>query len=462
MLTALRRPLGRAKREALILLHGLRHQLVLESLRQRIVRTPLAQSPLRWQVQLRGVTDVAVLASALQRLGLTWKQGKYTIYIPPQEGLPALLGPAATFYPPDAGFKILKDFRPPDEAHYADHRTHTYAQRFLVGSLEGQLQTGSYLAAQGLAPVVYDLAELQTLDGAALTAFVVQHVPAQPPAAEECRRLVDRLDALVQTEEIAPVRPFWKELRDFLPPHAARNFLKSTASGEVYIVDVQEFRLNQTRVLGRVLREGREHLHFGEAWRVRGGRCPYQSVPGVRTAAKRDTSARWQVVQELLAHVGAAVTGRVVLDLGCNAGMMMARALAEGALWVLGWDLPQVVPHTRTLLAAFGFTRFTLVGTTLGPDYPLHGDIPSQLEPLLPDGVVFFLSMHRRIGIPRAIMEVPWRWMVFEGDQGEDAGAVAAMLLAITRKVKASVAGTREIRDGDSQSRVVVLLERHD
>ena len=40
----------------------------------------------------------------------------------------------------------------------------------------------------------------------------------------------------------------------------------------------------------------------------------------------------------MLARADDSLRMKVVLDVGCNAGMMLAAALSDGALWGLGWD----------------------------------------------------------------------------------------------------------------------------
>ena len=64
----------------------------------------------------------------------------------------------------------------------------------------------------------------------------------------------------------------------------------------------------------------------------------------------------------MLAESGLAVSERLVLDVGCNAGMMLAAALADGASWGVGWDLPEVSQRAEALLLALGYSRFDLIG----------------------------------------------------------------------------------------------------
>ena len=75
-----------------------------------------------------------------------------------------------------------------------------------------------------------------------------------------------------------------------------------------------------------------------EHW-LRGGKYLYQSIPGMHLGM-RMIDKRWELFRRLLTEAGAGFDGNVVFDIGCNMGMMIHSALAEGARWGVGWDRP--------------------------------------------------------------------------------------------------------------------------
>src|SRR2546421_5274139 len=65
-------------------------------------RSRRQQAPLVWESTLQLANEENDLVAALQRAGIQYKEGAHAVYVPPQEGLPAKLGPFVTTYPEDA------------------------------------------------------------------------------------------------------------------------------------------------------------------------------------------------------------------------------------------------------------------------------------------------------------------------------------------------------------------------
>src|SRR2546423_1321061 len=92
----------------------------------------------------------------------------------------------------------------------------------------------------------------------------------------------------------------------------------------------------ELRALFHGIRTARRRLARGREPRLGGRRFPYQSVPGAGGGGRPDTVRRWRRVSQELRRAGLSVEGRLVLDVGCNSGMMLAEALDAGAAWGLG------------------------------------------------------------------------------------------------------------------------------
>ena len=93
----------------------------------------------------------------------------------------------------------------------------------------------------------------------------------------------------------------------------------------------------------------------------------------------KNCDQRMKVFRDALQLAGVSVEGRLVLDIGCNIGMMMGQYLKLGARWCHGWDRRHLTPHTERLLLALGCTRFSTSGTDIATSQPLEEDLPDFL-----------------------------------------------------------------------------------
>jgi hypothetical protein len=342
------------------------------------------------------------------------------------------------------------------------HRTRPLSRlrRNLVGLPRDQVVTANYLYHRGLGPRVWDVCSLRA-GSVGYTAFVVDHVGGGPPTHEEWKGFRDRLDRVLSEEQLAVTLPQWQENGDFLRTDCRGNLIAPSGGDRTPVyVDFQNFRLRQPRKWQQdIARQSRGKLHFGRTRLARGGAYLYQSIPNLRAGGKRNSTKRWQLIASLLSDAGAPVRSRVVLDIGCNAGMMLHSALADGAYWGMGWDLPEVVAHARPLLLSLGTTRFHLMGAQLSADYRLEDDLPQEVEDRLSDSVVFYLSVVNHFGVMESLRRMPWKALVFEGHQGESLDDVASSVARLLVPGVA-VAARTYVGDGDSKERPLVLLVR--
>jgi hypothetical protein len=140
--------------------------------------------------------------------------------------------------------------------------------------------------------------------------------------------------------------------------------------------------------------------------------------------------------------------------------MMLASALAAGASWGVGWDRPAVIHHARNLLLALGFTRVDLFGANLTPDYPLLEDLPAQIPQSPPRGVLFYLAMRKHIGFLDQLALLPWRAMVYEGNEVESLATLPEFLSGLEKLCRFEVAEAIDYSDGESAPRPLAILIR--
>lgn len=436
---------------------GLSARLLLPS--SRSSRQTLRQQVVSWTLSIPGFAESHELIRWLRSRGLTVNEGRNTIYLPPGDGLTDLLAPQMGTYPRTSGFKILKRFGPPAETHYLAPNSQLGARSRLIGSPLDQLISANYMYALGIGPRVWDVA-CWNAGGEAYTVFVVDHIEGRSPTREQCAAFITHLKHLITSTHLRIVLPDWERSSDFTSPDCNQNLVISADVGRAQYVDFQNFCLPHAPSWTRdILSNAKGTFHFGGGRLIRGSRYLYQSVPGLATSAKRDTSSRWQWLTRALREATLDLHGRVVLDIGCNSGLMLHAALAAGARWGLGWDRPAVARHAEELLLSLGTSRFHLYGADLHPSYRLEEDIPVRLAPALQEAVVFYLSVRQHVGVLDSLQQIPWRLLVYEGHQGEELRALPGILAPLLRDNVRCVSSSL-VADGDSGPRPIALLRR--
>lgn len=450
--------LRRAYQESRLLVYAIREGLWRAALSsRRRGRTGSLQAVLTWDVLLPPVTSPSELANWLRQQGVTSVGGWHTLYLPPQERLEAILGDWISRYPPDAGFKILKDFRPPEEAYYVDRSSCGSVEASLTGTPLDQLITANFLYANNLSPRVYDLCCLRSGSNR-FSAFVVQHVDGRVPTEEGCQQFLSRLREVTEHTDLKVTHPAWWTTIDSQPPDCNGNLLVPRDSDHPLYIDFQTFRLvNASRWRQEILAAGTKVLHFGDEHPQCGNRYLYQSGLGIPDRGKRNIDKRWAVISEHLECNGLNMSGRLVLDVGCNAGMMIAAALSDGALWGIGWDLPSVVTYAEPLLLSLGLTRFNLVPVKLHRGYPLQDDIPDHLRHCLEESVILFLAVRQHIGLMECLQQMPWRIFIYEGHEGERLEDLEDYIRPLLRQ-HSRVVSRAYIADGFSGRRPFAIL----
>jgi hypothetical protein len=195
---------------------------------------------------------------------------------------------------------------------------------------------------------------------------------------------------------------------------------------------------------------------------LRGGSYLYQSIPGVRLPSRRRIEDRIGPLHELLNSAGVSVERRLVLDFGCNIGMMMAQYLKLGAGWCHGWDRAAVTPHTERMLLSLGCTRFSLTGCDIEASRAVESDLPEFLDPLLKSSVISYLAVRGHLGWLDALARIPWTFLIYEGHEDETQEQFESFMGELKQQIRFQVRGVRDYRDGDSDPRTLAVLVREE
>ena len=423
------------------------------------------QAVLRHQLDFEcPAPDRGSLLTGVHELHRRVGEGRDSLYLPPEVWRRSRLAFLMNAYPPDCGLKINKN-EGGAEARYMSPHPGRAVQRRLSASHREQLLVFNHLNVRGLAPRLYDLIELKDTRGRVWTAYVVQHLDGGVPGERDTTVLVEGLKRETASDALRLISNDGWSSRDFTPPDCKGNAVQSPALGRPLYVDVHNFKLGTyDRVLGSLAEEVRAASHFGEArGNVIGGdgRCLYQEIPGADPPAKRSPVARMRAFDALLREAVVKLEQKAVLDVGCNLGLMSAEYLRRGAMWVHGWDYPEVIEAAEKVLLAVGCTRFSLTPMILGSDSPPLSTVPPHILGQGADRIVIsYLAVRKHVGWLRALDAIPWRHMLYEGHEGD--GPLEEYVSALEAIVPVDVLARGTVSDAMSPPRSIALLRRLD
>lgn len=423
--------------------------------------SPVRQTTLSHETRLPESASADDILAFLSKHGVKYHEGRHTFYVPPQQGLDQILGPFVASYPADAGFKILKNIGSGDHQSYlhVDREPYPWAERILLGSAQDVFDGACLAEILELGPRVYDLVTLKN-GTMSLTCYVVQHIAGQNPSMNDYHGFMERLKEYMDQGVLGVALPQGLECGDFARPDCNANLIKG-ADGKCYYVDFQHFILkDRNKLIDSILAREVAHLHFGEPHFLTRKEFLYQEIPGLCQAAKRDTTKRWSTIKALLDAQEVSLKDRLLLDICCNTGMMLACGLSEGAFWGLGWDLPEVAGPANRIQRMLGNSRVQITGCRLGEDYALTQDIPSHLRPRLKGSVVFYLAASQHVGFIGGLATTPWEFLVYEGHEKDHGETVVKNLETMKQKWGCHVVAQRTIKDGHCGERPLALLMR--
>ncbi|MDQ6652349.1 MAG: hypothetical protein M3Y84_06360, partial [Acidobacteriota bacterium] len=419
------------------------------------------QKPRRVGLEDLEIDGVDSLLTYLESKKLDYNEGGHAVYLPPVSFQATVFGQLAAAYPADAGLKIVKGRGGIYDGGYIHETTkgdsqihlrlvHNHAHLSLVANL---------LYSKNVGPRLYDLLELQCGDQL-FTAYVIEHVGGAVPSMPVCEAGIQQLRHLETQGLIRVILPEGFNDEEFECPTCCNNAL-TNQNGEFRYIDFQNFiLLKYESYLRSVAVEATEASHFGDTSLLRGGQYLYQSVPGVDLPGKRSIDERVKVLEGLLKSANLSVNDRLVLDVGCNIGMMMAQYLKLGARWCHGWDRGHVTPHTEKLLLALGCTRFSTTGGDITVAQNLEEDLPAFLRPQLNGCVISYLAVRGHLGWLNALARIPWQLLIYEGHEGETQEEFEHDMKQYGALTNFRLGGVTRYVDGDSDERTLALLVR--
>ena len=437
----------------------------IKNLLEKAIGTPASwqevlpvQTPRRINIPNLELTNLDAFLNELKNEGLAYGTGGHAVYLPPETIENTAFREISNYYPPNTGLKIVRHPGGISESVYVyngegESRLHLK----LIHNLRHLTLVANLLHVNGVGPRLHDLVELQCNNNL-WTAFAMEHVAKPVTSDAVCEEGIKTIRELEQRNLLKVILPSGFDDAEFQCPDCSGNAFM-TVDGKFQYIDFQNMSLTgYGTFLKSVALEAAEATHFGDKSLLRGGRYLYQSVPGVDLPGKRHPEKRFEVLLKLMKSAGVSVENRLVLDIGCNIGMMMAQYLKQGALWCHGWDQEVVVPHTEKLLYALGCTRFSTTGGVITQSIDLKGSIGCHLKPHLNGCVISYLAIRGHINWLNDLKEIPWAFMIYEGHEGETTEQSLRYLEELKKVVPFRIGAQGEYADGDSESRTVAIL----
>lgn len=421
---------------------------------------PVTQSPLSWNLDINDISTPATLITFLKSQNVFFIEGGHTIYIPPQTGLANVLKDVSSFYPDDAGYKILKHFSTIDKARYiapAKRAQISYAEHILTSSIPDIIDSANVMHLFGLGPCLYDVTELHTR-ATTMTCFVVQHVDGINPTADAYLGFIETLKSLIARNVVALVPPDGFEHIDFLPPHCNKNLVVSCDTNRPVYVDFQSFIVrNKSQLVSSILSQ------FHDLSLSRKLRLPKEgNHSDISSAHLAEMGKTWHELREVLKLAGLSVARRLVLHVGCQTGGILGCALSEGALWGLGWDSPAMVANATRLQRVLGNTRLNLYAAELCESSPISCDVPQQLIPFLSESILFYSPQSPHAPIPSELKTLPWKALVFFANLFEHGADQSRILAKLQRDYDCRIAAKLATAAAHSPTGTcLVLLRSH-
>lgn len=426
------------------------------------------QSPWQEVLPLQHHRDLVITSSAtgsdsfieyLDSLGVPYHEGGHAIYLPPESLKHPVLKVLADSYPPTAGAKIVKNEGGVDASGYVSRvgkgdsvihlsLVHAHRQLTLVANL---------LYSKGLGPRLYDLVDLRWANKH-WTAYITEHVSGGIPSMAQCESGIEDLRKLDRDGILTVIVPLNDE--EFTCPTCAGNALVDDRGNFKY-VDFQNFFLaDYEKYLTAIAKEAAAKSHFGDNSVLRGGKYLYQTVPGVRLPGKRGINHRIAALHSLMEASGVSLKDKLVLDIGCNIGMMIGQYLKLGAKWCHGWDRAHITPHTERLLFALGCTRFSTTGGDITEFQPLEANLPPFLRSHVNGCVISYLAVRVHLGWLRDLGRIPWSFLIYEGHEGETVEHFHVDIAELKKLTDFEIMAVTEYVDGDSDRRIIAILKK--
>ena len=424
----------------------------------------IKQKILSFEFSFMHINNLEDFKNYLRSKKIRFREGAFSIYLDPiARG--KIFPDLKEYYPPQTGIKIIKAEGKPDSIKYANKKLLPNGSKIAIYHLPfpaEQVSLINYMASLNFSPYCYDLLQLVINGKLIFTAFILEHIEEELMTKEECLTFIQKLRNEINKKEIGLTLPNWENHMDFKYPKCNYNLIKDKQTKQLKYVDFQNFFfVDKKDLFQRKIKEAIKDTHFGEAKLVMGGKHLYQSIPGTTKGAKRNTDERFSKFVAILEENNISLKEKLILDIGCNTGMILANCLAKGAWWGIGLDRPHVIKHARIILNLLGFSRVNLFSAQLNKNTKLNYYIPTWIDDnKIENCIIFYLAVRGHFGFISTLYSMPWKVLIYEGHQDEKIEDTKKYLNDFASKSKSSLQICQMYEDSTTTPRPIALLIR--
>ena len=415
----------------------------------------------RWtsELPIQSISERSIELDSIESLcqKYTYQEGGHTIYLP----LSSIkeLSDLNDIFPDNIGIKIVKRKGNIDTAFSAQDKT-CKIHKLCTPSHKDLLLVHNLFYSFGLGPRLYDLIEIKFNNGDIHMAYIMEHIVGKKPTKESCEYFIDKIKDLENKKLIKLVNWNGYEDMDFICPGCNGNLLQEKGSKELKYVDLQNFALGDYYTyLKTTVLHASSSSHFGDQSYLMGGKYLYQEVPGLNMLAKRSPVDRYKVWKELLVKNQLTIKDKIIIDIGCNLGLMSAQYLRDGAAWIHGFDMPEVIEHTEAILLTLGCTKFSLTGTKLNQDTNISKCLPENLQNPAQPIVISYLAIRGHIGWIKNLANIPWDFMLYEGHEEENDKKNRLFISDLNKIKPCYIVEENWISDANSSPRYIAIIK---
>jgi hypothetical protein len=409
------------------------------------------QAPQTFQIPGVRATTADQLREWLTRMGLEYKEGGHTIYLPPLSIQNSAFAILKGKYPRGFGIKILKNPGSPTETKYIfGPRRLSWLHRMLIYRPPHLTLVSNLLFQKNIGPRLHDLAQLQ-FGNSKWTCFVLEHVVGRIPSISRCHRGITSLRTLQWQGLLALNLPEGWGDEEFTPPRCNGNAFINEA-GKFQYIDFQNFLLcNYTNHVQELTRQGLS----ATTPELANSKNQVERGRHILLGASKD-GERAKALKKLLHAAAVSLSDRIVLELECGLGVPLAQYLRLGAAWCHGWSRPQLTYHAEQILSALGCTRFSISHLDRETNCPTESDLPDFIARR--NNYVVSISDPVPAGYWNFVRRVPWSLLIYE----RDASSVDPYNRKLRSEIAVQPAGVETYTDGNqAKSRTVALFVRH-
>lgn len=184
-------------------------------------------------------------------------------------------------------------------------------------------------------------------------------------------------------------------------------------------LDFGGFSIHWNEYKEKLIKEIVDITHFGKSYN--GGKASYQSISSWDLDGKRKTEYRI----EKMALKDINFTDKLVLDVGCNLGLMLHYALSKGAKELAGYDLPDIVKVAKEFANFEGVFGLNFYGQDLTKEPPKERA-----------DIVFYLAVSDYLGFPQWLSDLTKELCIYEGHADDNYQETEEKLKRLFRDVR--------------------------